>query len=97
MQDDDTKKALILLVVKLIGYVNFLLFLIGYFNFKTDPDNLGLLLPITAVVAFTASLVYFAGFNYLGLKGEKKEYLCFFRPFILQAVIFIGFIASLFI
>ncbi|WP_299947320.1 hypothetical protein [uncultured Microbulbifer sp.] len=89
-------RDLVLQTIKVLGYLNFCLFFLGFLNSKGGGDYVSLFLPATLFVATITSLVYLIGFKYLHLPGKRMDYWFCFRPYVWLVVIFSIFLLSIF-
>lgn len=87
----------ILQSIKILGYLNFLLFFVGFLNIKGGNDLLAWFAPVTLIFSIVVTLAYTVGFGFLPIIGLRREYWRYFRPFVWLVVICLGFVISMFL
>lgn len=90
-----TNKELFLHLVKVLGYLNFGLFILGFFNSKGGGDTVVLFLSASLILATAVTLVYIFGFKYLHLAGKRMDYWFWFRPYVWLIVFFVFLVISI--
>ncbi len=91
------RKEGILHAIKILGYLNFVLFFIGFLNSKGGNDLLAWFVPVTLFLSIVVTLAYTVGFRLLPLDGHRRVYWSNFRPFVWHVVICFGFVGGMFL